>query len=418
VAANDAASTVTGRQVQVSVLANDTDSDGDTLTVLAAGPPGHGSVVVNTNGTVTYTPTAGFTGTDAFAYTVSDGRGGNAFGTVTVQVTSPPTPPPVSPPTSASTWPAHVFAPYVDATAWPTYDFVATARASGVKYFTLAFITADTGGKAAWGGYPSYEVTGTDFSNQMKSQITALRALGGDVAVSFGGASGQELAQVITNVTDLAAAYRSVIQTYGLTHIDFDIEGAAVADRTSIDRRSQAIAILQAEAQSAGRELNVRFTLPVLPTGLDANGLNVVASAKRHGVRVDVVNIMAMDYGDGAAPNPSGRMGDYAIQAGTSLFNQLGQLYGSSLTDAQRWAMVGVTPMIGLNDVTTEKFDQQEARELEAWAASHNIGLLSMWSLNRDRQNSAGAIGYVDTNSSSLVQSPLEFSAIFNAFTN
>jgi len=117
------------------------------------------------------------------------------------------------------------------------------------------------------------------------------------------------------------------------------------------------------------------------------------------------------------APNPAGHMGDYAIQAATSLYNQLTQLYGSSLTDAQRWAMIGVTPRIGLNDVTTETFTQQDARTVEAWAASHGIGLLSMWSLNRDRQNGSGVIRYVDTNSSSLAQTPNEFSGIFLPFT-
>lgn len=412
-AVGDAASTPAGQAVQVKVLANDADRDGDTLTVVAAGPAGHGAVAVNKDGSVTYTPAAGYTGADTFGYSVNDGKGGIAYGTVNVQVTAAP----VTPPASAPAWPAHVFAPYVDATAWPTYDFVATARATGVKYYTLAFVTADTGNKPAWGGYASLGTSGSEFSTQIQTQIAALRALGGDVAVSFGGASGRELAQVITTVADLTAAYRSVIQTYGLTHVDFDIEGTAGADRASIDRRNQAIAILQQEAGAGGRELSVRFTLAVLPTGLDAAGLYVLQSAKAYGVRVDLVNIMAMDYGDNAAPNPQGRMGEYAIQAATSLYSQLAALYGSGQTEAKRWAMIGVTPMIGLNDVTTETFTQQDARRLEAWAAQHQIGLLSMWSLNRDRQNAGGAVGYVDTNSSSVTQTPNEFSSIFVPFT-
>ena len=55
--------------------------------------------------------------------------------------------------------------------------------------------------------------------------------MGGDVIVSFGGAANHELAEVITSATALQAAYQSMIDAYGLTHIDFDIEGAAVADR-------------------------------------------------------------------------------------------------------------------------------------------------------------------------------------------
>ena len=70
------------------------------------------------------------------------------------------------------------------------------------------------------------------------TQITGVRALGGDVVVSFGGASGQELAEVITDVAALQRPIRSVIDAYGLTHIDFDIEGAASADH-AVDRSPQ-----------------------------------------------------------------------------------------------------------------------------------------------------------------------------------
>ena len=235
--------------------------------------------------------------------------------------------------------------------------------------------------------------------------------------VSFGGAANQELALVITNVSALQAAYQSVIDAYGLTYIDFDVEGAAVGDKASIDRRNQAIAGLQQAAAAEGRQLFVSYTLPVLPTGLTADGVYVVQSAINHGVDVGLINIMAMDYGDGAAPNPSGKMGDYAIQAANSLYTQLNSLYGSAKSEQQLWSMVGVTPMIGLNDITTETFDQQEARELVAFAEAKGIGRLSMWSLNRDQQNPNGKLGYVDNTSSSLLQDPFEFSQIFNGFT-
>jgi hypothetical protein len=127
---------------------------------------------------------------------------------------------------------------------------------------------------------------------------------------------------------------------------------------------------------------------------------------------------MAMDYGDNAAPNPNGQMGSYAIQAATSLYGQLTTLYGPSLSSSQVWGMIGVTPMIGLNDATTETFGLSDARQLEAWAASHHIGELSMWSLNRDQESPSGALSYVDGNSSSLVQTPFEFSGIFLGLEN
>ncbi|MBX9583024.1 MAG: cadherin-like domain-containing protein [Gemmataceae bacterium] len=407
VAVNDTARTAPGQAVAVAVLANDSDPDGDPLSVTAVSTPAHGTAVRNADGTVTYTPAAGYTGPDSFTYTVSDGRGGSATGTVTLTVAE----------SAAAAWPGRVFAPYVDATLWPTFDFVAVARNQGLRYFTLAFITADPSNRPAWGGFAEYAVTGTAFDTTMRGNVAALRGLGGDVAVSFGGAAGRELAEVITSVADLTAAYRSVITAYGLTHIDFDVEGAATADRPSVDRRNRAIANLQVEAAGAGRELDVRYTLPVLPTGLTPDGVYVLESAKRYGVAVGVVNGMAMDYGDSAAPNPEGRMGDYAIQAGESLFAQITAVWGTGIPEARRWAMVGLTPMIGMNDIQTEIFDQQEAREVAAWATGRGIGLLSFWSLNRDRQNDAGAIDYVDLHSSSILQTPFEFSRIFNPFT-
>ncbi len=314
-------------------------------------------------------------------------------------------------------WPTHYYAPYVDSTLWPLYDFVSTAKSSGLRYFTLAFITADTSNKPAWGGYAEYDVGTTDYDAGMKNNIAALRAIGGDVMVSFGGAAGHELAEVITDVNSLTAAYQSVVTAYGLTHIDFDIEGAAVADHASIDRRSQAIAKLQQAAIAAGQKLDVWFTLPVLPSGLTADGLFVIQSALRNGVSIAGVNIMTMDYGDSAAPNLAGHMGDYAIQAATSLFGQLKTAYNGTLSDSQLWAKIGLTPMIGMNDLTSEVFTQADAQKVLTFAQQRGIDRISMWSLNRDYQNSAGTLSRVDNFSSSLLQSPLEFSLLFNRFT-
>ena len=107
------------------------------------------------------------------------------------------------------------------------------------------------------------------------------------------------------------AAYQSVIDLYALRWIDFDVEGSAVADHASIDRRNQAIKLLQA----ANPGMTVSYTLPVLPSGLTADGVYVLQSAVKYGARVDVVNLMTMDFGDSAAPAADGRMGAYSIWA-------------------------------------------------------------------------------------------------------
>jgi outer membrane protein OmpA-like peptidoglycan-associated protein len=85
VAADDAATTTVGTAVDVAVLANDSDPDGDTLSIADVGQPANGTAIIVGNG-VRYVPNPGYTGTDTFLYTVSDGNGGTATGTVTVTV--------------------------------------------------------------------------------------------------------------------------------------------------------------------------------------------------------------------------------------------------------------------------------------------------------------------------------------------
>lgn len=70
----------------IDVLANDTDADGDSLTIVAVTQGSNGSVTF-TAGSVSYTPNAGFVGSDSFTYTIDDGHSGNDTATVTVTVT-------------------------------------------------------------------------------------------------------------------------------------------------------------------------------------------------------------------------------------------------------------------------------------------------------------------------------------------
>jgi ELWxxDGT repeat protein len=96
VAADDAATVSSGSSVTVTVLANDTDSDGELNagSVAIAQPPQHGSAVVNADGTVTYTPQAAFTGSDSLTYTVQDDQGSvSAPATLSITVAAAPVPP-------------------------------------------------------------------------------------------------------------------------------------------------------------------------------------------------------------------------------------------------------------------------------------------------------------------------------------
>ncbi|MFF2573757.1 cellulose binding domain-containing protein [Streptomyces sp. NPDC058084] len=335
--------------------------------------------------TATATPTA----------TASPTR--TATPTPTKTATASPTP---TPTTTTAPVGAARFAPYVDTSLYPAYDLLATADQTGVKEFNLAFITSGGSCAPLWGGV-------TDLaSDKVAAQIGALRAKGGDVRVSFGGAAGHELALNCSTPTALAAAYGKVIDQYKLTKVDFDIEGAALPDTTANTRRSQAIAQLQKSHPG----LNVSFTLPVMPEGLTQPGVDLVADAKRNGVRVDAVNIMAMDYG----PAYSADMGQYAISAATATQAQIKGVLG--LSDAAAWKAVAVTPMIGVNDVSSEVFKVDDATQLVDFARSKGIGWLAMWSGARDKQCAAGAVSYADPTCSSILQQPLAFTKAFGAY--
>jgi chitinase len=286
-------------------------------------------------------------------------------------------------------FPAHFSAPYAE--MWNSPSTLMTAfNATGNKYYTLAFIISQGTCNATINGDTA--ITDSGWNNA----INSLRAAGGDVIASFGGAAGTELTSCGT-VSTMQAQYKRVIDQFNLTRIDLDIEGSILDDTASNDRRNQALANLQAQYAAAGRTLAVDYTLPVNPTGLESNSLSLLNNAKSHNLNVSVVNIMTMDYG------PAMDMGQAAINAANALHNQLGAIW-TAKTSAQLWAMEGNTPMIGVNDTSAEVFTTGNASTLEQFAASNGIQLLAFWALGRDNQGSSGT-----------PQSQYQFTNIFKA---
>lgn len=317
-------------------------------------------------------------------------NGGSCDGGGTPPPTPTPTPTPPPPPGQRP-----YAAPYVDMGSWPTPSLSGLAQAGGLKGFTLAFVTS-AGCKASW--FNAYDPR----TGWQRGEIDKIRASGGDVKISFGGANGIELAQDCTDVTKLTAEYAAVVDAYAAKFVDFDIEGSAVAEPASIQRRSQALAALQRTHPG----LKISLTLPVLPEGLTADGLNVVKSARDAGVGLDLVNVMAMDYYRSGVD-----YGAAALQAAQSTHDQLRALYPAK-SDAQLWAMVGVTPMIGEND-DHNVFSLDAARRLVTFAQQHHLGELAFWEETRDRNACSGAL-YQCTN---VPQQPYDFSKIFAQFT-
>lgn len=314
----------------------------------------------------------------------------------------------------APAWPRAAFSPYVDATIWPQLDLLAVAKELDVHHFRLGFVVA----RSATDPTPTWGSARSATSSYRLREINALRILGGDVAIAFGGQAGTELAAVATSGADLATRYHSVIDAYGARVIDFDLEGAALTDRNSIQLRAEALLVLQQRMAAEQRPLEIWLTLPLLPTGLTADGVQVIRSAIEHGVRIRGINGMAMDFGDAAAPQPSGRMGAYATQGARSLHDQLRTLYAASHARpnaSDLWQMISITPMIGRNDVPAEKFELSDADQLLRFASGNRIGSLSMWSLNRDRpcEHPDPAVSPL---CSGISQHPYEFARVLRPF--
>ena len=90
IAINDKAITNANIPVNINILRNDKDSDGDKLSIMGISPPVKGIIGSNPSGMITYSPLESWSGTERFGYTISDGRGGVATGTVTVIVENQP----------------------------------------------------------------------------------------------------------------------------------------------------------------------------------------------------------------------------------------------------------------------------------------------------------------------------------------
>jgi hypothetical protein len=296
----------------------------------------------------------------------------------------------VTPP-SGQNW--HV-APYIDITM-STPTLAQIEQATGQKTFTLAFVLGDSSAcDPSWGG--TIALTDT----RIIGEINALRSLGGDVAVSFGGAQGPYLETTCTSSAQLAAAYEKVIDTLKITHIDFDVEAATNTDMVNT-------AIAQVQHDRPGTVVSYTLEVQAATYGLTpALGVQVLQNAVSHGVQVGIVNPMTMDFA------PDGDWGTSVIEAAQSTEGQMATIW-PSLSSAQLYAMLGVTPMIGDND-TGPVFTIADAQQLLSFAQSNHIGRLAFWSEGRDNGSCSGG---VSPTCSGISQSTFQFTSIFHAFT-
>ncbi|MEV8635789.1 glycosyl hydrolase family 18 protein [Streptosporangium sp. NPDC051023] len=314
--------------------------------------------------------------------------------------------------TAAAALPSRVFAPYFE--AWTGDDPATLSQQSGAKYLTMAFLQAATKGSctAYWNGDTSMPISSSTFG----ASINRIRAAGGDVIPSFGGYTadntGTEIADSCTNVSSIATVFENVINTYGVTRIDLDIEDNSLTNSAGIDRRNKAIKQVQDWAASNGKTVQFSYTLPTTTSGLADSGLAVLRNAVSNNAKIDVVNIMTFDYYDNASHN----MATDTQTAATGLHDQLAQLYPGK-TSTQLWNMIGVTEMIGIDDFgPAETFKTADAAPVLNWATSKGLAFLSFWALQRDNGGCPGTGGRDDC--SGIEQSTWYFSQAFAPFTS
>jgi len=324
------------------------------------------------------------------ALIVAGGLSGAAYGLTAAQSAG-----------AAASWPAHVFAPYVD-TGLSNTTLTSVAASYGTKYFTLAFVN---GGGCQW-----------SLPNQSgwQSQISALQAEGGDVSISFGGytvdTDSTDLGATCSSASAMATQVESVVTTMNVTHLDFDIESNELTNSADYTRTAQALAQVRSWASANGTQLTISYTIPVLPTGLTQSGVNVLDAAASSGFTPNIVNIMTMDYGSSGT-----EMGAAANQALDATAGQVASAFGVSTSAA--YAMLGNTPMIGQNDSSGEIFTLADASTVESYAAQQGIALLSFWSEGRDNGGCPGQTGASST-CSGLSQSTGAFTQAFQSFTS
>ncbi len=276
------------------------------------------------------------------------------------------------------------FAAYVDVTAKPTFAFEQMG-ATDTNQAVLSFIVSLSSDACtpSWGGV--YTLEQANASLDLERRIARLKQQDGSVAVSFGGLMNDELAVNCTDHEKLKKAYLSVIERYDIDTIDLDLELIGLTNKEAATRRATAIAELQKERRTQGKNLAVWLTVPVAPQGMTLDGTNGVSWLLESGIDLAGVNVMTMEYGGSLEKGQS--MLDGSKDALINTHRQLSILYehtGIHLSNATLWSKIGATPMIGQNGSEDQVFNLQDAKGFNEFARSKGLSRMSMWSANRD----------------------------------
>jgi chitinase len=240
-----------------------------------------------------------------------------------------------------------VVAPYLDVAAG-SVDIADVADKTGQHDFALASLVAKSPAECnpVWGGRLALDDDG------VTAVLDKISGLGGQAIVSTGGFAGTYL-ETVCGAGALAAAYASALTAAGTNFLD-----VVLMQKVSARSVVAALASLQ-----AGRETRITLSLPVesVTEGLSDDDVALLRAARAAELTV-TINAFTMDLEPTKAIE--------AVRADVASV-------WTDLQPDQVWAMLGVTPMIGV--ATT-----QNIKELLAYARKHGLGFVRFWSVNRD----------------------------------
>ncbi|SDX95053.1 Fibronectin type III domain-containing protein [Micromonospora pattaloongensis] len=268
-------------------------------------------------------------------------------------------------------------------------------NATGVKWFTIAFILSGGGCTPAWDGGGS--LTGGAHA----STINAIRAAGGDVIPSIGGWSGNKLGPNCSTPQALANAYQQVINTFNLKAIDVDIENTDEFENTVVqDRILGALKIVKQNNPG----IKTIITFGTTTSGPNYYGTRLINQAAALQANIDVFTIMPFDFGGGA------NMYQSTVNASEGLKNALKSAFGWS--DATAYAHMGISGMNGLSD-QQELTSPATWTQIRDWAKARGLARFTFWAVNRDRPCPGGG---VVSDCSGIAQNQWEFTSITARF--
>ncbi|WP_184075355.1 Ig-like domain-containing protein, partial [Sphingomonas prati] len=327
-AVNDGVTTPEDSAVTIDVLANDSDRDGDTLTVVAASA-GRGTVTINADGTLRYTPPVDYVGTDTISYTISDGQGGSETASVTVRVTAANDAPTVEPlaPQSASDGDAVslAVAPAFTDRDGDALTYTATGLPAGL---TIDAVTGIISGRIA---ARASQIAGGIYT----VTVTARDPDGLAVSTSFTWSVGN-VGPIAANDSATAAEGGSV--TIAVLGNDADPDG-------------DTLVVIAAQASNGSVTINADGTLTYAPTGnfFGTDTITYTVSDGQGGRSTASVTVIVTGVND--APTSRGLV-PRSDPAGEVVTLNLAPAFADADGDTLRYTAAGLPPGLAIDPAT------------------------------------------------------------------